>query len=293
MIILQGLEDGKQPLEAMQSLQFAWLPAAAELPAFLLQNPASVSPLPDLQWFPQGADEELQVIPASSLPITMRANMQRAPTGFAAVAGDHYRIGLVVGDDDYRPGLLQLPVLEEEVIELLHRNARACENATIASQDIWNQLAVGFAMTAHPEIAGVPDQPPMPESADAVLQNLGAQEWRAKSANANTHDMIAPYHNTWPNPPVDLPAQDTLRGVESGLLAEYVMQTKAQDDLSEMLEDIDDLLEMLENEKKQQRGLVDTLTIDLARLAGGVAGDGSGIKMANAAREVRFTKKEE
>jgi hypothetical protein len=58
-----------------------------------------------------------------------------------------------------------------------------------------------------------------------------------------------------------------------------------------MLADIDALLELLEQEKKQSRGLVDTLTIDLAQLAGGIAGDGSGLRIASISRQVDMIEK--
>lgn len=282
--ILTGLENGRVPEEAMNELRFAWLPAAAELPAILLENPAGVSPLPDLKWFPAGADEELQVVSESSLPVIMHTNLSRAATGFAAVAGDHYRIGLVVSDEHYRPDLLQLPQLEDEVVELLHRKGRECGNATADAQLIWDSLAAGFIPQDHPEIASVPDRPVTPKPAEEILAQLGATEWQAKTANAS---LTAPYSANWPAAPHDLSAPMSVPiDPEDGLLARYSEEIDRQERLSELLEDIDDMLEMLEQEKKQQRGLVDALTIDLARLAGGVPGDGSGIKIARAAREV-------
>ncbi len=284
MRILSGIEAGQTALEAMNSLRFAWLPAAAELPAFLLENPAGVSPLPDLKWFPVGADEQLQVISESSLPVILQSNLQRAATGFDAVAGDSYRIGLVVSDDLYRPDLLQLPQLETEIIELLHRKGRESENATAQSQILWDKLAAGFVPELHPEIASVPERPQTPQSAQQILSLLGSKEWQAKSANAS---LNAPYSSNWPAPPEDLEQPVSVpANTPDGLLAKLTEEIEVQEKLSEMLEDIDDLLEMLEQEKKQQRGLVDVLTIDLARIAGGVPGDGSGIKIASAAREL-------
>jgi hypothetical protein len=284
MAILEGVNNGLTAAQAMEALELAWLPAAAELPAFLLENPASVSPLPDLRWFPPGADEELQVIAESSLPVIMRTNMERAPTGFNAVAGDHYRIGLVVSDDDYRPDLLQLPELETEVVELLHRKGRESVNATAASQIIWDELAAGFDPTLHPEIASVPERPPDPADPLDILASLASQSWKAKTAGAT---LTAPYSEEWPPPPDDLPqVVNVPEDPGDGLLVQFTEEIEREEDLSEMLEDIDDLLEMLEQEKKQQRGLVDALTIDLARLAGGIPGDGSGIKIASAAREI-------
>lgn len=283
MQIMDGLENGQLPLNAMQALQFAWLPAAAELPAFLLENPASVSPLPDLKWFPPGADEALQVISESSLPVIMGSNLERAPTGFNAVVGDSYRIGLVVSDDDYRNDLLQLPELEKEVVELLHRNGRESENSTVDSQSVWDSLAVGFNPDEHPEIASIPERPDTPVSAESILEKLGEIAWEAKTANAS---LTAPYSTNWPLAPSDLPAVKTVPVVEEGLLARLVQEIEEQERLSEMLADIDELIEMIDQEKKQQRGLVDTLTIDLARLAGGIPGDGSGLKIASAARAI-------
>ena len=290
MTILQGIENGRSPMQSMQELAFAYLPAAAELPAFLLRNPASVSPLPELEWFPPGADEELQVIAESSLPVIMRTNMERAPTGFNAVAGDHYRIGLVVSDDDYRPDLLQLPELETEVVQLLHHKGRESVNATAGSQIIWDELAAGFDATEHPEIAAVPERPETPLQPGEILDNLGAKDWSAKTAGAT---LTAPYSEEWPSPPDDLPQVVTVpEDPGDGLLVQFTREIEREQDLSEMLEDIDDLLEMLEQEKKQQRGLVDALTVDLARLAGGIPGDGSGIKIASAAREIDLKTKE-
>jgi hypothetical protein len=284
MTILEGLENGKTAPESMQELTFAWLPAAAELPAFLLTNPAGVSPLPEMLWFPTGADQELQVISESSLPVMMRSNTGRAPTGFDAVAGDHYRIGLVVGDDDFRNDLLQLPELEQEIVELLHRKGRECTNATAESQIAWDRLAAGFDPSEHPEIASVPNRPDDTVQPQEILDTLGQKAWKAKNANAS---LTAPYSGRWPSPPKDLPAAVIPPDdIGDGLLAKYTQEIDEEKRLSEMLEDIDDLLEMLDQEKKQQRGLVDVLTIDLARLAGGIPGDGSGIKIASAAKEI-------
>lgn len=287
--IVEGLEAGQSPLQAMSALRFAWLPAAAELPAFLLENPAGVLPLPVLKWFPAGADEELQVISESSLPVIMQSNLERAATGFDTVADDHYRIGLVVSDDNYRSDLLQLPQLEREVVELLHRKGRESENATATTQKIWDSLAAEFDQQNYPEIATVPERPQTPLSAQQILNQLSNIEWQAKSAGAT---LTAPYSSSWPAAPDNL---DELvvapTNPEAGLLAQLTDEIDQQERLSEMLQDIDDMLEMLEQEKKQQRGLVDALTIDLARLAGGVPGDGSGIKIAKAAREIKFTPK--
>ena len=289
--IMQGLAAGQSPLQAMSELRFAWLPAAAELPPFLLENPASVSPLPDLKWFPVGADEELQLLSESSLPIIMQANLERAPTGFNALAGDHYRIGLVISDELYRPDLLQLPQLEQEVVDLLHRKGRESQNATSRAQLIWDKLAAGFDEQSHIDIASVPERPQSPQSAQQILNLLGSKEWRSKSANAT---LTAPYSASWPSTPADLESPVSVpANPADGLLAQLVDEIDKQEKLTDLLEDIDDMLEMLEQEKKQQRGLVDVLTIDLARLAGGVPGDGSGIKIASAVRELSLNKKGE
>lgn len=284
MAILQGLENGRSPQEAMNDLRFAWLPAAAELPPFLLENPAGVAPLPNLKWFPEGADQELQLLSESSLPVIMHSNLERAVTGFDAVAGDHYRIGLVVSDDLYRPDLLQLPQLEKEVVELLHRNGRVSANAMAEAQIIWDRLAAGFDQENHPEIASVPDRPETPQAPQQILDKLGGRDWQAKTAKAA---LTAPYSSAWPSAPDDLATAVVVPDdIGDGLLAQYATEIDKQEQLSELLEEIDDMLEMLEQEKKQQRGLVDVLTIDLARIAGGVPGDGSGIKIARAAREL-------
>jgi len=82
------------------------------------------------------------------------------------------------------------------------------------------------------------------------------------------------------------------RGEHTLSCAEFyqgVRQTALAPD--EMLTDIAELLEMLDQEKKQQRGLVDALTIDLAQLAGGVAGDGSGLRIASVARGIQMHEK--
>lgn len=159
-----------------KALAFAWLPAAAELPAFLLQQPQGVNPLPQLQWFPVGAQQELQLIAESSLPVIMRKNLQRTPTGFDAVAGDRHRLGLslglVVSDADYRADLLQLPQIEQQLVELLYRKARDAENAAAESQIIWGALAHAFDQDANPEIASVPERPPSADTVQSISDLL-------------------------------------------------------------------------------------------------------------------------
>jgi hypothetical protein len=283
-----GLRDGLTPLAAMQRFTPAWLPAAAELPAFLLNNPAGVNPLPRLDWFPVDAALELQVLPASSVPMVLGASLRRAATPFDRLAGDRYRIGIVVSDAVYRDDLLALPRLDAELPDLLRRTGILARNAAVDAQIAWDRLAAGFDTAANPDVA-VPPRPVPAEAPDDVLKALGAHDWRAKQANAT---LEAPYSEGWPAPANDLPVERVAPAdPPDGLLARAAAEQALQKRLDEMLADIAALLEMLEEEKKQQRSLVDSLTVDLAQLAGGVAGDGSGLKVARVARSLLATPK--
>lgn len=283
-----GLQAGLTPLAAMRRFTPAWLPAAAELPAFLLTNPAGVNPLPRLDWFPVDAALELQALPASSVPMVLGASLRRAATAFDRLAGDRYRIGIVVPDAAYRDDLLALPRLDAELPDLLRRTGILARNAAVDSQIAWDRLAAGFNTAANPDVA-VPPRPVLAEDPADVLAALGARAWRSKGANA---DLDAPYSDRWPAPSNDLPAERTApANPQDGLLTQTAAEQALQGRLDEMLSDIDALLAMLDEEKKQQRGLVDALTIDLAQLAGGVAGDGSGLKIASVARGVAATAK--
>lgn len=283
-----GVGAGLTPLASLQRFTPAVLPAAAELPTFLLEVPARVNPLPRLHWFPPDAALELQVLPASSVPVVMGANLARAATAFDRLAGDRYRIGIVVPDDAYRDDLLALPQPDPELPDLLRRTGILARNAAVDSQIAWDRLAAGFDTAANPDVA-VPPRPVPAEAPAEVLDALGARAWLAKEANA---DLDVPYSDRWPAPPNNLPAERAApANPPDGLLAQTAAVQAVQQRLDEMLADIDTLLTMLDAEKKQQRGLVDALTIDLAQLAGGVAGDGSGLKIASVARGVTATAK--
>ncbi len=292
-LLRQSALSGDTPLQALRSFAPAYLPAAAQLPPFLLTNPAGVNPLPRLDWFPQAAAQELQVLPRSSLPVIMGANLARAATPFDQLAGDRYRIGLVLADADYRDGLLELPRLDPELPDLLRRQGILARNAAAELQAAWDALAAGFDAEAHPEVP-LPERPRAAEDPLQVLADLGGLPWQAKMANA---ELEAPYSKNWPAPSIDLPAADEVSGetpadAPDGLLARAAAEQDKQARLDELLEDIDNLLEALEEEKKQQRGVVDAMAIDLAQLAGGVAGDGSGLRLAAMARTMDMSLKE-
>jgi hypothetical protein len=292
-VLAAGLRAGDTPLAALQSFTPAYLPAAAELPSFLLANPAGVNPLPRLDWFPPGAALDLQVLPESSLPVVLGANLNRAATPFGELAGDRYRIGLVLADRDHRDGLLALPRLDAELPDLLRRQGILARNAAADLQDAWDALAAGFDQEANADVK-VPPRPIAAEHPEQVLKALGDRDWLAKQANAS---LEAPYSTDWPAAGNDLPEAKPVRDdppddIADGLLARAAAEQAEQERLDEMLADIDALLELLEQEKKQGRGLVDTLTIDLAQLAGGIAGDGSGLRIASIARQVDMAEKQ-
>lgn len=289
-----AVRSGADPLEALRGFAPAYLPAAAELPSFLLANPAGVNPLPHLDWFPPGAALDLQVLPESSLSVVLGANLHRAPTPFGALAGDRYRIGLVLSDREYREGLLELPRLDPELPDLVRRRGILARNAAAELQTAWDALAAGFDQEADPDVK-VPPRPLAAEDPEAVLGTLGARDWRAREAGA---DLEVPYQDRWPPATDDLPdarpvTEETPPGTPPGLLARAAVERDRQQELDEMLEDIDALLDLFEQDKKHHRGLVDTLTIDLARLAGGIAGDGSGLRVAAMARQVDMRRRAE
>jgi len=291
-VLAAGLRAGDTPLAAMQGFSPAYLPAAAELPPFLLANPAGVDPLPRLDWFPPGAALELQVLPESSLPVILGANLNRPATPFGELAGDRYRVALFLADRDYRDGLLALPRLDTALPDLLRRYGILARNAAADLQDAWDTLAAGFDQDANPDVE-VPSRPVAAEDPADVLIALGQRGWLAKQANA---DLEAPYSADWSDPAGDLPDAKPVHDqppddVAGGLLARAAAEQAEQQRLQEMLADIDELLDLFEQEKKQGRGLVDTLTIDLAQLAGGIAGDGSGLRIASIAREVTMSEK--
>ena len=279
-------------LEAMAGLRPVWLPAAAELPPFLLSDPAGVNPLPRLDWLPPGAALDIQLLAESSLPVVLRASRARAATRFDALAGDHYRIGLVLADGDYRDDLLALPQLDPELPDLLRRSGILARNAGADAIAAWDRLAAGFDAETTPDYDPgfpVPERPERAEDPDLVLAALGDRNWAARTADA---DLEVPYSARWPEPAVTLPAEQQVPAEPPpGLLADAAAEQARQQDLTDMLADIDALLELLDAEKQQSRGLVDSLTIDLSQLAGGVAGDGSGLRIATVARQVDLSQK--
>lgn len=287
-VLTAGLRAGDTADAALQSFSPAYLPAAAELPTFLLNNPAGVNPLPRLGWFPSSAALELQVLPESSLPVILGANLNRAATAFGELAGDRYRIGLVLADSDYRDGLLALPRLDAELPDLLRRQGMLARNAAADSQDAWDALAAGFNQSANADVK-VPPRPIAAEHPAQVLNDLGAKDWLARQANA---DLEAPYSANWPTAGNDLPAakpvtDDTPEETPAGLLAQAATEADEQSRLDELLSDLEALLELFETEKKQQLSLVDTVAIDLSQVAGGIAGDGSGLGIARVARQLK------
>lgn len=278
-----GLPLTKPSLSKLLGIDY--LPAAAPLPATLLQDPAGKQP--KLAFNPDDLQVELAPVPASTIGGVIDRELPRGTVDLVHGLGDRIRLLLAIPDLDYKPDLMDLPqrdtALEDE---LFHREEAGAKGWS----DWWKQwqLLFGGLDAAQLKLNQAPalrDRPADP----ANYRNYLVEERRKtlenpqlKTPEPYVSHLLAPHEVRGyvklenPMPPEEhlLVQREKLKGGIKTL----------EDDLEEgytLLNEINDYLNL-------QRQQLDGLTLSFSALAGGVAGDGSGSSMMRWSGAVAF-----
>lgn len=285
------------------NLHLDFLPATGQLPLDWLVNPASATP--SLLWLPAHLGIDMVPVPEEAISELLSRHIARRVIDLRQPAGDKIRLLLAVNEPDYRANLLDIPQTDARLEQDLYRFHMRAHNAWIQWKTQFDklyfiepsdELPLSDAALASLEravldpaqfkkVLGLPRPEPVPTRPAAVFQAIIARA----DAELDPGDNDLPYPFSKGVPPAPAfytgwlvggqpPAEPTPS--EDGLVVQYAVAL------------VD--LEAIENQIRAQRSRVektrdlllvmrqqlDSQTVALAALAGGVAGDGSGLQVA-------------
>lgn len=277
------------------TLALDFLPAAGALPLPLLEDPAAATPR--LHWLPRHLAVDMVPVPEQAIGELIERHLPRPPLDLRRPAGDQIRLLLALDRADYRPDLLDRPVIDAVLVTDLYRTHLRAHQA-------WRDWRVGFdvlyalrdrALLSQAEVRALalPRAVPQPlrpaqfyhELIDAARGALGIDaDLPLPHPYADGVPPAPPFYTGWlvdgAPPPVPAVRDD-------GLVLRY---RAAQVELERLDHRIRALRTRLEKHRDYlllQRQQLDAQTVSLAALGGGVAGDGSGLQVA---RWLPFTK---
>lgn len=277
------------------NLRLDYLPAAGALPRGLLQGPASASP--QMRWLPSGLGLDMVAVPESTVPELLQRHLPRRVVNLRRPRGTRLRLLLSVSDRDYRPDLLDIPQLDSQLGDELHRYFMRSYNAWAdwrrGFDELYALLDADSLDSAELEALGLPRAivaPPEPAAVYQALIDRASKTLVVEDSGGLPHpfDQEAPagpgFYKNWLEDGEVPTVPDAQR---NGLVVRYAIARWELEALDNQVRAIRARLDKTRDYLMLQRQHLDTQTVALASLAGGVAGDGSGLQVA---RWLPFTK---
>ncbi len=290
------------------NLHLDYLPAAGQLPVPWLRSAASVSP--GLHWLPTHVGVDMVPVPADAVAELIQRHLPRRVIDLRQPAGDRIRLLLALNRADYRPDLLDIPPTDTRLEADIYR-------FYMRAYDAWHHWRQQFdrlyyvepsdeePLTQPAELVALehrvldpeqfkhldlprPVQPPLTPL--ALFQNV-AQRAREELAPDSSDVLPYPYDRNPPAapdfyqrwlvnedgamvpPPVPAPDED-------GLVVQYAVALVELEAIENQIRAIRSRLEKTRDLVLLQRQQLDSQTVALSSLAGGVAGDGNGLQVA-------------
>ncbi len=270
--------------------------------------------LPEMVFEENDLQIEMLPIPASTALGVIRRELPRGMIDLVHHQADRLRLLVAVEDRDYRPDLMVLPEVDYALIEELYERAQTAMEAehewAYASRELYalldedpyddegklsEETRLQFKGTYLPPTYSTHcDATPDSELPYKDYLNIRPTDREALGipdpvCPVRTPGEIfsemriggtgRPYSNTSPDEPdgYDPPIFDEVE--DPGLYRQkYVLDAEVEN-LEEMLETNHDLIDEVNDFLSVQRQHLDAITTNFAALAGGVAGDGSGLRL--------------
>jgi len=324
------IEPAGRPLDEALGLDYLpaagpFPPWVDDIPGHLVHDPEGARwSLPRLSFAPGPLRVELMPVASSDVPAILARHAARAPL---ALTGRAERLRLLVAVDDaaYRPDLLDRPDTDAALeAELERRSAVArADHAAWAAQwqrlfgglDDWGRDSGGRLtdpavrvlrglrhLDPHPAGAlpglsdeertriGLDEPVPVPPAADGFLRDLIAQR-RARLAEGEPLPPPWSLREQEPSPgepgPPPAPPGDDSPSLHRQRLALQSRIRAMEETLADNFELLDELSDFLGLQRQQ----LDLITVSFSALAGGVAGDGSGLNLMRWTDSVAFEPK--
>ncbi|OZG70292.1 hypothetical protein BTA51_26590 [Hahella sp. CCB-MM4] len=303
-----SLPANSDPLDTFldANLKLDFLPAAGQLPLKWLQQPDSVTP--NIPWFPSHLSIDMVPVPTDTVRDLVARHLPRRVIDLRQPAGDRIRLLLAIDESNFRPDLLNIPPIDAKLASDIYRFYMRAYNA-------WRRWRIQFDYLYYVLPSGEAPLPaPNTEVEHAVLDPEQFKQMdlpkpalppltptdlfnnvrsRALEELLGPGDTIAPYPYSLSNPeapefytgwlvnvdgtlvppPIPTPEQD-------GLVIQYAVALVDLEEIENQIRAIRTRLEKTRDLVLLERQQLDTQTVSLASLAGGVAGDGNGLQVA-------------
>lgn len=290
-VLLAAGSSEDPPLDYLEEhLRLDFLPAAGDLPLALLRDTASRSP--SVGWLPGHLAVDMVVVPQSSVRELIARHLPRRALDLRQSSAARLRLLLAVEQRDYRPDLLDYPETDPQLARDIYRYY-------MRAHDSWRDWKAQFNKLYFPlerdsldpatlAALDLPDAVNPPQGPRAFVEQLIDQSRRDEDGNV-AEQLEYPYSEG----PPDLPAfyrhweQQPEHGTaappepeEDGLVIRYAIAEHKLEALDNQIRSLRARLEKTRDYLLLQRQQLDNQTVSLSALAGGVAGDGSGLQVA-------------
>lgn len=278
------------------NLTLDFLPAAGELPRELITDIASTSP--GIHWLPQHLAIDMVAVPEEAVGELIERHLPRRVVDLRQPAGDRLRLLLALNERDYAPDLLDFPQTDARLEQDSYRYFQRAYKLWLEWIGQFQRLyfVVDDDVLEPADLVGLDlpepiESPQLPQDfytqiIDESLTELGVQAgttpffpytngrpafpqfyraWGVVSGSGSTENILPP-------PPVE-PQTD-------GYVIQYAIAQNDLEAIDNQVRAVRSRLEKTRDYLLLQRQQLDNQTVSLAALAGGVAGDGSGLQVA-------------
>lgn len=273
------------------NLNMDFLPAAGQLPIELLQNPASLSP--EVLWLPGHLRMDMVAVPEESVGELIKRHLPRTVVDLRQAAGDHLRLMVAVNEPEYSSTLLNYPQTDAELHDDIYRYFMRTHNIWREWMQKFNHLYFlseeDVLSEGELKAISLPDAIAAPQQPESVFSNMidKAVDELAEEGDPAPY----PYNQGVPDYPDFYRFWGTERGsqvfppevedpAEDGLVVQIAVARNELEALDNEIRILRSRLEKTRDYIMLQRQQLDNQTVSLASLAGGVAGDGSGLQVA-------------
>jgi hypothetical protein len=284
-------------LEANLTMDF--LPAAGELPLELLNNIDTSSP--SVNWLPQHIAIDMIAVPEDTADELVERHLPRGVIDLRQPAGDKIRLLLAVNERDYDPKLLDFPQTDTQ---LEQDSYRYFQRAYTVWQDWMEQFNRLYFVVDDdilepkdllaldlPESIAPPQLPQhfYTQLIDESLEELGAATDAIPSVPfypySNGRPPFPEFYRNWglvsgAGSSENVQAPPLIEPQDDGFIIQYAIAQNELESIDNQVRATRSRLEKTRDYLLLQRQQLDNQTVSLAALAGGVAGDGSGLQVA-------------
>ncbi|MFY9973102.1 MAG: hypothetical protein WAK53_02500, partial [Chromatiaceae bacterium] len=282
-----------------QALGLDYLPAAGVLPSILLRDPDGQGP--SIPWLPAHLGVDMVPVPEESVPEIIERHLPRRPVSLATATGERLRLLLAVNEPDYRPGLLDFPEIDAALTTDLYRyHIRAYEAWVDWRREfdgLYGLLGTDLLTADQVRALALPEPKAPPEIPGDFYARLVTDALRTLPGDGERGPAPYGLYSTCPPapptfytdwavqpvppceegppqpPPLPMPADD-------GLVIRYRLTQLEMEGLDSRIRVLRARVEKTRDYLLLQRQQLDSQTVSLAALGGGVAGDGSGLQVA-------------